>query len=42
MTLKAGFKKCKTDSCLIYRVNEIGTVIFIVCVDYTMKIGDKT
>ena len=30
MTLKVGFKKCKTDPCLLYRVNKLGTAIVIV------------
>ena len=30
MTPKAGFKKCKDDTCLLYRVNELGTEIVIV------------
>ena len=41
MTLKAGFKQCKTDTCLLYRWNELRAVIIIVYVDDTMAIGDK-
>ena len=38
---QGGLQKRKTDPCLLYRVNELGTVIFIVYVDYTLSIGDK-
>ena len=41
MTLKAGYKKCKTETCLLYRINELGNVIFILYKDDTLKIGDK-
>ena len=41
MTLKAGYKKCKTEPCLLYRINELGNVIFILYKDDTLKIGDK-
>ena len=39
MTLKAGFKKCKTDPCILYRVNELGAEIAIVYVDDTLANG---
>ena len=41
MTLKAGSNQCNTGVCLLYRVNELGTVAFIVYVDDMMEIGDK-
>ena len=41
MTLKAGFKKFKTGPCLLYILNELGTIIVIVYVDNTLEIGDK-
>ena len=41
MALKAGFKKCNTGPCLLYRVNELGTIIFIIYVDGTLEIGYK-
>ena len=41
MTLKEGFKSFKTDTYLLYRENELGTAIAIVCVDGTLVIGDK-
>ena len=39
--LKVGFKQCKTDPCPLNRVNELGTVIVIIYVYYTLGIGDK-
>ena len=30
MTLKVGFKQCKTDPCLLHRVNGLGDAISIV------------
>ena len=42
MTLKIGFKQCKTDPCLLYKVNELRTEIVIVYVDDTLTIRDKT
>ena len=41
MTLTEGFKKCETDCCLLYRVNELRTVIVIIYVDKTLSVGDK-
>ena len=41
MSPKVGFKKRNTDPCLLYRLNELWNVIFIVYVYGTMKIGDK-
>ena len=41
MTLKTVFKKYKTNSCLLYQVNELNTVIVIVYVDETLAIWDK-
>ena len=41
MTLKLGFKQCKTDPCILYRVNELGAIIVIVYVNYTLEIRDK-
>ena len=41
MTLKAVFKQCNNDPCLLYRLNELGTVIFIVYIDDTLEIRDK-
>ena len=41
MKLKAGFKKFKTDPCLLYRVCELKTVTVIVYIDGTLAIGDK-
>ena len=38
MNLKSGFKQCKTDTCLLYIVNELGTVIVILYVDETLEI----
>ena len=38
MTLKADFKKSKTDPCLLYRIHELGTVIFIVYIDGNLPI----
>ena len=38
MALKVGFKLCKTDNCIFYRVNELGTAIVIVYVDDTLSI----
>ena len=35
-------QKCKTGTCLLYRVNEIGTVIVIVYVYDTLSIRDKS
>ena len=41
MNLKAGFKQCKNDPCLLYRVNEAGTVISILYVEDMLVIRDK-
>ena len=41
MTLKAVFKKFNNVPCLLYQVNELGTVIVIVYVDDILAIGDK-
>ena len=41
MTLKAGFKQWKTNTCLLYRANELGTEIFILYVYGTLAIRDK-
>ena len=42
MTPKAVFKQYKMDPCLLYRVNELGTEIFIVYVYDTMEIEENT
>ena len=39
MTQNAGFKQCKNDPYLLYRVNELRTVIVIVNVNETLSIG---
>ena len=39
MTQKAVFKQCNTDPCILYRVNELRTAIFIVYIDDTLEIG---
>ena len=41
MTQKAGFKHCRTDTCILYRVNKLGTAIVILYVDEKLEIGDK-
>ena len=41
MTLNVGFKQCNTYPSLLYRVNELGNLIFIVYIDDTLTIGDK-
>ena len=41
MILNVGFKQCRIYPCLLYRLNELGTVIFIVYVNYTLEIGNK-
>ena len=41
MTQKAGFKHCRTDTCILYRVNKLGTAIVILYVDATYEIGYK-
>ena len=38
MTLNTGFKQLNTDTCILYRVNELGTVIVFVYVDGTLAI----
>ena len=40
-TLKSGFKQCKTDSFLLYRVNKLGTVIVIIYIYDMLEMGDK-
>ena len=40
MTPKAGFKQCKTDSCLLYRLNKLGTSIVIVYINITLEISN--
>ena len=42
MTLKAGFKQCRTDTCLLYKVNELRTIVVILYVDDTLEMGYKT
>ena len=42
ITPKVIFKKFKSNTCLLYMVNELGTEIFIVYVDDMLEIGDKT
>ena len=42
MNQKAGLEKCKTDPCLLYRVNELGTAIVIVYVDDILAKGEKS
>ena len=39
--LKRGFKQCKTDPYIWYRVNNLGTDIAIVYVHYMLETGDK-
>ena len=39
--LKAGFKQCNTDPCILYILNELETTIFIVYVYYMSEIMDK-
>ena len=41
MTLKAGFKQCKTDTCLLYIVNELSNLIVMVYIDDTLEIEGK-
>ena len=41
MTLKAGFKQCKTDPCLLYIANEIGNKIVIAYADGMLTIKYK-
>ena len=41
MTYKAGIKQCNIDTCLIYRVNKLGTTIIIVYVYYRLELRDK-
>ena len=41
MTFKTGLKQYKMDRCILYGVNEIKNVIFIVYIDDMLKIGDK-
>ena len=41
MNIKAGFKQFKTYPCLLYIVNELGTVIFIVYIYDTLTIRYK-
>ena len=38
MTLNVGFKPFKTDTCLLYKVNELGNVIVIVYVNDMLEI----
>ena len=42
MNLKAGFKKWNTDPSILYRVNELGTLIVIIYVDDTLAFRGKT
>ena len=42
MIPKVGFKKTQTDPCLLYIVNELGTVIVIIYIDDTLVIGYKS
>ena len=39
---KVGIQKCKTYPSLFYIVNELRDVIFVVYVDATLGIGDKS
>ena len=41
MDLKEGFKQCKTKTYLLYRLNELCTVIGIVYLDKPLEIGNK-
>ena len=41
MTLKAGFKQFKTNPCLLYTVNELGTVIVILYIDEILAKRDN-
>ena len=38
---QGGIQKWKTDTCLLYKLNELGTVIVMLCVEDTLSIGDK-
>ena len=42
MNLKVGFKQWNTYTCILYRVNEIGTIIFIVYIDDTLATCSAT
>ena len=42
MTPKSGFKQFKTDPCILYRVNELGTAILTVYVNGKLAIRDKS
>ena len=41
MTNKFGFKKCKTDECLLWKRSEKGTVIVCVYINDTLCVGDR-
>ena len=41
MTQKVGLKQCKTDPCILYKVNEPRTEIVIVYVNEILEIGYK-
>ena len=41
ITLKAGLKKCKTYPFILYRLNELGNIIVILYIDYTLKVVYK-
>ena len=38
---QGGIQKCKTDTCLLYILNELGNVIFIIDIYDTLVIWDK-
>ena len=42
MTIKAVFKKSITDPSILYILNELGTLIFIIYVDDTLAFRDKS
>ena len=41
MVEKMGFTKCLSDQCLLFKKNELGTVIVCLYIDDTMVVGDK-
>ena len=42
MNLNTGFKQCKSDTYLLYIVNELVTSVVIIYIYYTLSIGDGT
>ena len=41
MNLNTVFKQCKSDTYLLYIVNELVTSVFIIYIYYTLSIGDE-